>query len=337
MQAAWRSRGGLSYVQDHGMRVAIIGNSGSGKSTLAQRLAAAHSLSAFDLDTVAWEPGKVAVPRSASAAAADVQAFCAVHDRWVVEGCYAGLVQQALEHSPILLFMDPGMEACLSHCRQRPWEPHKYTTKAEQDEKLEFLLSWVREYYSRDGDLSLSAHQALFDAYGGPKRRLTHEVERWFIEDLIRWPESHDVNEFGGRFEACTIAKTEWTHTAHLVVGLWHVHRYGAEEALARLRSGIRRLNESHGNKNTATDGYHETITAAYVQLLSQFHERCPAEMPIDQRAAQLLGGPLAARDVLLTFYSRDRLMSTVARAGWVEPDLAPLQLALAAGAALNT
>ena len=41
-----------------------------------------------------------------------------------------------------------------------------------------------------------------------------------------------------------------------------------------RLRSGIRRLNESHGGVNSATDGYHETITAAYVQLLAQYLER---------------------------------------------------------------
>jgi hypothetical protein len=290
-------------------------------------LAAAHSLSTLDLDTVAWELDRVAVPRSDAAAAADVRAFCTSNQRWVVEGCYAGLVQHALECSPILLFMDPGMEACLSHCRQRPWEPHKYASKAEQDAKLEFLLAWVREYYTRDGDLSLGAHEALFEAYGGPKRRLTHEVDNWFIEDLIRWPRRHDVDDLGVRFEACAIPKDEWTHTAHLVVGLWHVHRYGAEDALRRLRGGIRRLNESHGGVNSATNGYHETITAAYVQLLSQFLERGPSEMSLRERESLLLGSPLAAKDVLFAFYSRERLTSTTARAGWVEPDIAPIRL----------
>jgi hypothetical protein len=33
---------------------------------------------------------------------------------------------------------------------------------------------------------------------------------------------------------------------------------------------------------------------------------------------------PLAARDVLVRHYSRERLLS-VARRGWIEPDLAPL------------
>ena len=66
-----------------------------------------------------------------------------------------------------------------------PWEPHKYNSRHEQDEKLEFLLAWVREYYSREGDLSLVAHQALFDAYPGPKHKLTTLVGQKLIDDSM--------------------------------------------------------------------------------------------------------------------------------------------------------
>ena len=38
---------------------------------------------------------------------------------------------------------------------------------------------------------------------------------------------------------------------------------------------------------------------------------------------------PLAGKRALSAFYSTARLMSTTARKGWVEPDLAPLSLAL--------
>ncbi len=297
------------------MRVAIVGNSGSGKSTLASQIAAAHGVASLDLDTVAWEPGKIAVPRSAEASAAGVRAFCSSHDRWIVEGCYARLVQQALEHSPILLLIDPGVEACVANCRNRPWEPHKYASKAEQDEKLTFLLSWVREYYSRDDDLSLTAHQSLFETYRGPKLRLAHR-------------DAPLLDHLGSRFEACEIPAKEWTHAAHMVVGLWHVSRYGADEALVRLRSGIRRLNESHGGVNSATSGYHETITAAYVRLLAQFLASGSTDMALSMQAIGLLASPLASKDVLFAFYSRDRLLSTAARAEWLEPDLGPLKLA---------
>jgi hypothetical protein len=95
-----------------------------------------------------------------------------------------------------------------------------------------------------------------------------------------------------------------------------------------RLRSGIRRLNESHGGVNSATDGYHETITAAYVQLLAQYLEGCPEDSSLGDRVARFLASPLAAKRALSAFYSTETLMSTTARAGWVEPDLAPLSAA---------
>jgi hypothetical protein len=108
---------------------------------------------------------------------------------------------------------------------------------------------------------------------------------------------------------------------------LWHVERYGREEALVRLRSGIRRLNESYGGVNSATAGYHETITAVYVELLAQFLDRRPAGESLGRTIERLLGGPLAQRGALFAFYSRERLMSTEARAAWMEPDIGPLEI----------
>jgi adenylate kinase family enzyme len=162
------------------MQVAIIGNSGSGKSTLAQQLASQHELAMLDLDTVAWVPGQVAVPRSPAEAVADVQAFCDAHEHWVVEGCYASLIKATLSYAPVLLFLEPGVAACQANCRSRPWEPHKYASKQEQDEKLAFLLEWVAAYYTRTGDLSLAAHRTLFDAYTGPKQQLTERPDPTF-------------------------------------------------------------------------------------------------------------------------------------------------------------
>ena len=145
------------------------------------------------------------------------------------------------------------------------------------------------------------------------------------------------IDELGARFEACTIPAAEWTHEAHLIVGLWHIDRYGADEALVRLRSGIRRLNESHGGVNSATDGYHETITAAYVQLLTQYLAICPDDLPLGDRVARFLASPLAAKRALSGFYSTERLLSTTARAGWVEPDRAPLDAATVLNAGVIT
>lgn len=136
-----------------------------------------------------------------------------------------------------------------------------------------------------------------------------------------------DLDDLAHRFVALTLPKEAWTHQAHLAVGAWHVHRFGEAEALERLRTGIRRLNESFGGQNTATSGYHETITAAYVRLLAQFLAQCPDGLPLDDCVSRLLGGPLAARDALLAFYTHDHLMSVESRAAWAEPDKHPIDV----------
>jgi glycosyltransferase involved in cell wall biosynthesis len=136
-----------------------------------------------------------------------------------------------------------------------------------------------------------------------------------------------EIDDLAARFVACTLPKSEWTHTAHLKVGAWHVDRYGPAEALRRLRAGIRRLNDSHGTVNSATSGYHETVTAAYVRLLAAFLDACPAGMPLEKWIERLVSSPLADKNVLLAFYTRDTLMSARARAEWIEPDIAPISI----------
>ena len=155
------------------IRIAIVGNSGSGKSTLAHSLTAGETIPILDLDTVAWEPNRIAIPRPPGAAISDVREFCQAHEHWVVEGCYSSLITATLGFEPYLLVLDPGLEQCSANCRARPWEPHKYQSKEEQDSKLAFLLEWVEEYYTREDDMSLAAHEKLFQEYDGPKRWLS--------------------------------------------------------------------------------------------------------------------------------------------------------------------
>ena len=69
--------------------------------------------------------------------------------------------------------LNPGLHACLENNRRRPWEPHKYGTAEEQAQKLPYLLSWVEEYYTRDGPRSYAFHRQLFDTYRGAKREVT--------------------------------------------------------------------------------------------------------------------------------------------------------------------
>ena len=132
------------------------------------------------------------------------------------------------------------------------------------------------------------------------------------------------TDDLAEAFCALTLAKPEWTHQAHLRVGLWHVLHFGEEEALLRLREGITRLNESHGIANTASGGYHESITRFYVRVLACFLGRSWRGRPIDELAEQAIL-ELGDKDLPLHHWSRDLLFSPAARLGWVEPDLASL------------
>ena len=62
-----------------------------------------------------------------------------------------------------------------------------------------------------------------------------------------------DPDALAEAFIACRLPKSRWTHQAHLAVGLWHVSRFGRAAALPRLRTGIRRLNDTHRTVNSAT------------------------------------------------------------------------------------
>lgn len=143
----------------------------------------------------------------------------------------------------------------------------------------------------------------------------------------MTWPTPEQLDSLVARFRDCTLPKGEWTHLAHLAVGTWHVHRHGAEHALEILRAGITRLNEAHGTVNDDKGGYHETITRAYVLLLSDFLGT-RAGLPAADCVQALLGSPLIAKRALFRFYSEQALLSVSARRGWVAPDVAPLRFA---------
>jgi adenylate kinase family enzyme len=153
-------------------RVVVFGNSGAGKSTLAQRLAREEGLAHLDLDTLAWRPTTPPERRPMADSARAISRFTAHHGGWVIEGCYSDLLTLVLSDCTELVFLNPGVEVCIEHCRIRPWEPHKYPSKAAQDANLALLLDWVRAYETRDDEFSLRSHRRLFDGFAGPKREL---------------------------------------------------------------------------------------------------------------------------------------------------------------------
>ena len=167
-------------------RIVIIGNAGSGKSTLSRKLSSETGAFQLDLDSIAWEADSPGIRRALSESEAELHSRLQPHAHWVAEGCYSSLLSLLIPQIDELIFLNPGISACQTNCRNRPWEPHKYATKAAQDKNLTMLLHWVADYESREDEFSLIAHRKFFQSFSGQKTELrsNEQVELWLGERL---------------------------------------------------------------------------------------------------------------------------------------------------------
>ena len=169
-------------------RIIIFGNSGSGKSTLARALASLHQAPHLDLDVIAWEADRPGVRAGQAESRRELMRFIEGSERWVIEGCYSGLLREAAAYCTEMIFLNPGVEACVENCWARPWEPHKYPSQEAQDANLEMLLEWVREYETREDEFSLAEHRKLFDAHQGEKVEYRSNAEALERVSTLEFP-----------------------------------------------------------------------------------------------------------------------------------------------------
>jgi len=134
-----------------------------------------------------------------------------------------------------------------------------------------------------------------------------------------------EVRRIGEGLIACTLARPEWTHEAHLAACLYIAAErldLVPERDLPRL---IRRFNESVGGVNSDSEGYHETITQCFIRAVRVYLERVDPALPLVAKVNGLLCSEEGRRDWPLCFYDPKTLFSREARLGWVEPDVAKL------------
>lgn len=134
-----------------------------------------------------------------------------------------------------------------------------------------------------------------------------------------------DVARIGEGVQAGTHPYEHWTHLAHCAATICLLRERGLDRLTHEMPAIIRRYNETVGVKNTPTAGYHETLTQFYLRAVANLLATLPSETGLAECVAALKASPLAERDYVFGFYSRDRLFTATARAGWVEPDLKPL------------
>lgn len=133
-------------------------------------------------------------------------------------------------------------------------------------------------------------------------------------------------DEFLAAFEGCTIGRAEWSHAAHVRVAWLYATR--TADPLPPVRAGIQKLNATFVRPTDARpdprglDGYHETITTAFVRVIAARARTGESFEAFAARNPDLFDRALSA---LLAHYSPARLFSAEARAAFAPPDRADL------------
>ncbi len=122
-------------------------------------------------------------------------------------------------------------------------------------------------------------------------------------------------------FESGTLPRSKWTHAAHVTVACWYLVCHPQPEATERIREGILRYNASQGIVTTPDSGYHETMTMFWVRMVAHHLTTATLECSLVGLMNDLTFR-YADKKLPLMYYSRERLMSTEARFGFIEPDL---------------
>jgi hypothetical protein len=134
-----------------------------------------------------------------------------------------------------------------------------------------------------------------------------------------------EIEHLGEGLLARTLARSEWTHEAHLAATTYLLLKRPDVDLDTELAGIIRRFNESVGGVNSDTEGYHETITRVFLHGVRLFLGEADPKEPLHELVNELLLSPMGRRDWPLRFYSRERLFSVEARRNFVPPDLAAL------------
>lgn len=134
-----------------------------------------------------------------------------------------------------------------------------------------------------------------------------------------------EIAHLGEGLVARSLAREEWTHEAHLGATTYLLLERPDIDLDKELPGLIRRFNESVGGVNSDSEGYHDTITRAFLHGIRLFLSEADTSEQLHELVNDLLLSPMGHREWPLRFWSKDRLMSVEARRGFVPPDLAAL------------
>jgi len=119
------------------------------------------------------------------------------------------------------------------------------------------------------------------------------------------------------RLERCLLGKTEFHHRDHLAVAVAYLYAGDFDHAVERMRASLIRFATHHGVAGL----YHETRTCFWLQQVESRLDR----LICLENSVRMIQDQLADKDLVLAYYSQERLDSQEARSQWLPPDLQPV------------
>jgi hypothetical protein len=132
-----------------------------------------------------------------------------------------------------------------------------------------------------------------------------------------------DDEDFLKQFETAAWPLEQWHHQQHIKVAYLYLRRYSLEKASVRIREGIKAYNAAHKVPEGLSSGYHETTTQAWLRLV--YFTICEYGPTENADSFYEQSPQLQQKKVLRFFYTKERFMSPLAKAEFVEPDVTPL------------
>lgn len=182
---------------------------------------------------------------------------------------------------------------------------------------MEMECTVVAVYPAGDHHLALAEVGLVETSLGYPLvywRRGLHEFRPHY-----RFLDSREAFDgFVAAWEEGLLAKTDWTHAAHVAVAAAFAVRFG-DGAFERMKDGILHFNKAVGTVDGKSSGYHETLTQLWSTVVGKVTEEFSDPWEAARKAVEMLG---EARDLHHLYYSFDVVKDADARGRWVPPDL---------------
>lgn len=135
----------------------------------------------------------------------------------------------------------------------------------------------------------------------------------------MKYKNENEITAVVEAFKNGTIARDDWGHPEHIVVGAFYVWNNDFDMALSKMRDGIFNLLRAFEIDLSKENPYHETLTHFWIRLIDEYKNSKPENSFLENCNEMI---EKFDKDYPLKLYSRGLLFSEEARRRFVEPDL---------------